>query len=179
MEERSISLSTIIICGVIALLSAIGTVVLVLCSDLEVLYKGGAIFDLVALFFAFFYLAKGYGKAQAKYYKISMLFNALNALFVTAVAANEKTKHVSIIMCAICFGLILLLALGENLGMKKSLIICLIVVFIRASGLISQYIITKNFDPVCVLVVSQLVLALMILACTLAKYEDKQARGTK
>lgn len=179
MRERKLNLSIVIVCGILALLSAIGTVSVVFGSQLNELYKFEAICDLIALALTFFYIINGYGKEYAKYYKMAMLFNALNALIVTAVAANEKTKYISIIMCAVCFGLILILALGKDLGKTKSLGLCITVVIIRAVGLISQYFEVKTFDPITILVVSQLVLSLMVLASTIAKYDDKQVRGTK
>lgn len=179
MRERKLNLSIVVVCGILALLSAIGTVTVAFSSELNELYKFEAVCDLISLGLAFFYIVNGYGKDYAKYYKLSMLFHALNALIVTAVAANEKTKYISIVMCAICFALVLVLALGKDLGAKKSLTICVIVVVIRAAGLISQYFAVKTFDPITILTVSQLVLALMILASTLAKYDDKQVRGTK
>ena len=81
------------------------------------------------------------------------------------------------ISCAICFGLLLFLALGKDNGKKVSLICCFIVIALRTMGLLFN---NNGFiDPSTVLIFSQLVLALMVTVITVAKYIDKEERGTK
>lgn len=164
--------------SVLSICCAVGIVYLTFTSNLDMLYIVESISNLLALIYAFFYLINGYKKDYATYYKVAMLVNAANALVVTALSSNENTKYISIISCAICFGAILTLALAKNLGKNTSLALCLIVVVLRTMGLISCFMANATVDIVLILLLSQLVLALVILLATIAKYVDKQERNT-
>ena len=178
MTRNSIKIYTILICG-LALISACGLVTTTLSSDLDFFYKLEAICDVIALIFAFIYFILGFKKDFASYHKIAMYFAAANALIVTVVSSNETNKYIAIAMCAVCFALVLILALAKNLGKTVSLILCAIIILIRFSGVLSYYLTVNTIDVTLTLMVSQLVLALVILVATLAKYEDKQERHAK
>lgn len=176
--RKSIKVFGIIIC-VLAVISVIGMLYMSLNSDIDTFYKVEVISDVIALLLMFVYLALGFSKDLASYYKIAMYVNAINALIVTAVASNEATKYISVISCAISFGCIFTLAIAKNLGKKVSLILCSIVLALRLLGLISCYLSMGRVDITIIVLLSQNVLALVVLAATIAKYEDKALRNTK
>ena len=175
--KKSLNVFAIII-SVLSICCAIGIVYLTFSSELDALYIVESISNLLALIYAFFYLINGYKKDFATYYKIAMLVNAVNALVVTALSSNEATKYISIISCAICFGAILTLALAKNLGKNTSITLCLIVIVLRTMGIVSCFMASATLDINLILMLSQLVLALVILLATIAKYVDKQERNT-
>ena len=177
--KKRINLPVVIVLCLLSIASAFGGLIVAFSSNMGALYKVETIADLIAVSIASFYLINGYKKDFNFYYKAAMLTNALNALVVCGVSVNENTKIVSVISTALCFGLILLLALGTNLGIKMSMISCLIVVFLRISGIIAVFSgANYTFTPEVILLFTQLVLAIIITVSTYAKYVDKSLRHT-
>lgn len=175
--RKSLKIFAIIIC-ILAIASVGFMVYMAFNSDIDVFYKVEVVSNIIALLFVFEYIILGFKKDFASYYKLAMYVNAANALIVTAVASNESTKYIAIISCAICFGCILTLAVAKNLGKKMSLILCTVVILLRISGIISYYFSANTVDISLIIMISQLVLALVILVATIAKYEDKTIRHT-
>lgn len=174
---KKLNLLVVVIVAGLALACAIGEIDIVATSKLDGFYKIEGILDVFALALSLMYLVLGYQKGVAKYYKAALFVACANALVATAVSCNEATRYISVISCAICFGLLLFLALGKDNGKKVSLICCFIVIALRTMGLLFN---NNGFiDPSTVLIFSQLVLALMVTVITVAKYIDKEERGTK
>lgn len=175
--RKGLKILTVIIC-ILALLSVLGMLMMILNSDLDMIYKIEVISNAISLVFLLEYFLLGFKKDFASYYKLAMYVNAANALLVTAVSANETSKYISIISCAICFGIILTLAIAKNLGKNMSVVLCTVVIILRLSGLISYYLSTNSINFVFLTILSQLLLAIVILVATIAKYEDKALRHT-
>lgn len=173
---KKLNLLVVIIVAGLAFACALGEIDVIATSKLDGLYKLEGILDVFALALSFIYLVLGYKKGVANYYKASILIAAAHALVVTSVASNEPTKYVSIISCAICFGLLLGLAFGKNNGKKESLIICGIIVVLRVLGILFNA--NGLTDPKTLLIISQLILAITVTVITVAKYIDKDERGT-
>lgn len=167
-----------IIISVISIFCALSVMYVAINSELDILYIVETVSCLFSLLYAFVYLINGYKKDFAKYYKVAMIVNAINALVVTALSSNEATKYISIISCAICFGAITTLALAKNLGKNTSLLLCGIVIVLRTMGIISAFIAHVSMNIDLIIMLSQLVLSLVILLATIAKYVDKDERHT-
>lgn len=192
MKQRRLNLGLLIFIAVLALLTGIGLLIATSSIKLEILpgktnvflelnilYKIEAACDVLALILALVYFINGYRKDYAKYYKSAMLLNATNALIVTVLSIFENKGIVLVILCTICFGLFSALAILNSIGEKISILICIIALIIRCTGFISLY---SNFNILSIdslLILARIVLALITLIATIAKYDDKKARGTK
>ena len=140
---------------------------------------------MVALFCGFFYAFNGYKKDAAKYYKLFMniclltyFSSTLSDLFymddfrVNWTMVGTYAAFLRVIPIA-------LLAFVKDFGKKKSLICANLVflftlfIFVRALIVYSQYFSLIVMD------LSQLALSAIVVVFAVAKYKDKEARGTK
>lgn len=179
-KENKFYTAALIFSCLLLILSVIGVGKVVVSHSVNGMYLVGAIFVLVSLIFALYYISYGYSKNLALLYKTSIALATINALIVTAVSVNEDMEYLPIIFCTLCFGLYMVLLFAEDLGKTKSYVFASLIVIIRASGLISNVIAFKSItNDYVILVVAQLALAIMVLVSISAKYIDKTNRNTK
>ena len=139
--------------------------------------------EIAALAFGIYYSIAGYKKDSAKYYKIYLCLFALScivSIINTILSINGKMNITSIIfiiaLVVMTIGSIAL-AFVSNLGRNKSLAIaytilaCSFVMFI-------QPLLTGNFAIVLKTSLSYLALAYITYFFVIAKYKDKENRGS-
>ena len=150
--------------------------------------------DLIILGFGFFYFLNGYKKDAAVFYKYYTLLFAfrifLSIISVEALfdATGVGGFSLKILTALLPYTPVLILALVKDLGKKKSLalsgsvfawyLLCFVVTIVAAAG--------NTFDSVLVLLkamsiiksATMFVFAALLLVMTIAKYQDKDARGT-
>lgn len=152
-----------------------------------------AVVEFLALVFSVLYYVFGFRKDAAKFYKLFMLFYASTYLVELLAAIIGKSElsvltdaSTTIIFSMILYGNTLLLAVSKDLGKKASLGLCIAGVVCYALPLAGCAV--PGFMPFdtpvlwlscLILFASHFVLALNALIMTLAKYKDKEMRGTK
>ena len=180
-DKRKLSPVLIWISGILTVASAALLIRLLIKENVSFVHVVEIVSDIVASAVAFFYICRGYTKEYAEEYKTCMLIAAINALAVAVIATTEKTSIISLVMCIIAFGDIVILAFGKDLGKKKSTICCIVLVLIRLAGFIASFIPSDGgaiLNPARTLIIAQIALAILISLVTYAKYLDKDARGT-
>lgn len=151
---------------------------------------------LAALVATAWYAIKGYTKAEAKAYKIMMLFCAAASwLCIVPHMYNYdaiNNRPIGSILCtlgyALSFGLYIILALVQDLGKRKSNIISAVIFMIYLAVLVSCLILRPGaiiadgtrFDSMRIYRhITMLTLAINSGICLYFKYRDKEARGSK
>ena len=153
--------------------------------------------ELLALVFSVLYFFFGYKKDAAKYYRLFMLFYAFTyvaeifaGIFeyknTGTIGVTQKVSY-TIIVSMILYGNALILAVGNNIGKTASYILCGINIFAYALPVLAVVIPgleIVSFESRAVasasiiLYVTWLILAFNALLMTIAKYHDKDLRGT-
>lgn len=177
MKKERINAGILIINAFLALVCAIGIVYSTVYSELDMYYLVESMCAVVSILFTLIYLIHGFRKSYSEYYTAAMYINAFNAIVVSAVSINEAIRYIPTISCTLAFGCILVLAVAKDLGKTKSYVLSSIVVVCRVLGLSTLFV--EGITPITLLVISQLVLAVIILICTIAKYNDKEIRKQK
>ena len=144
------------------------------------------VLDVLALLFALFYILYGYTKNAAGYYKTFgylYLASRLICAFKTFsgpinITANNSKLFNSVSICII-IALLLVLVFAKNLGKKKSLILCGVIVAFEAILFIIIYNEIGAFNLGAKLKLADLDLACLYGILTYAKYLDKTERGAK
>lgn len=150
-----------------------------------------SIFHVLAMCSGFLYLSKGYGKAQAGYYKafilfvalslaISMLSNLLSIFSGTEAMSTNTASIIRFVLVLTMFILLMVLAFAKDLGKQKTwtiyyALLAISIVFLCLS------IIGLSSAPAVVRLIFQLTRLLSIATIGIAiysKYADKDARGT-
>lgn len=159
-------------------------------SESVVLIKTVSVLSILACLAALYYGLSGYRKNAASSYKLYMILYALALLMCTINRGFylEGTLSAVTIGCmAVQFACIAIIIVAENLGEKKSLILCGIVAafsvaafvvclfmspgFLRGGGVSGTVAVIRSG--------SNNHLAFLTLTLTVAKYKDKDLRGTK
>ncbi len=145
---------------------------------------------IVSCALAVIYGLKGFGKDAAKFYKLFMVFAFLTyQLAVCAVGINLNGVFAGVLVGFNCLtaSIVLALMLSRDLGKKLSMAFCWIICAITFAEAIAMFIVypgvlhggtlegTIAFFRSC----SNFFIAEMIFSMTMAKYQDKTARGTK
>ncbi len=148
------------------------------------------IFSILAIIVAFYYSIMGYGKIASKAYRIYMLLLAI-VVWTDIVRHAMHLKGVPVAYAvgglSIQFACLVVIALAENLGKKKSYTLCWIVLaiaiinfmiafifspgFARGGGIINTIRVVRTGSDVLLIFIAYLI--------TIAKYKDKEMRGTK
>lgn len=150
--------------------------------------------DLLILGFGFFYFINGYKKDAASFYKYyTLLFAFRIFLSVISVDALFDVNGIGgfplkILMALLPYTPVLILALVKDLGKKKSFtlsgivfawyFLCLVAtIVISASGSLNVLAMLNTMN----LIKSgtMVVFSALLVVMTIAKYQDKDARGTK
>ena len=134
---------------------------------------------IACLVFAGFYILGGYTKNAAKYYKVYGVLLAIKYFAGILSGSTKSRTPFGTAVITLSLVIVLVLLLSENLGKTKSLVLCGLLVILRAVILlppIIKGIISINF------IITNLVnidLACLYGIMTYAKYLDKAERGTK
>ena len=132
--------------------------------------------SMVSLALAAYYIADGYTKDAAKYYKVFAGFFSVASLAVFVSAALRADSPVASLTSGVTFVLIATLFLGKNMGKFTSLLLCAFAALIRVAGLALT--LAFSLDPmVIVRTAIPLLLTLLLWLMTYAKYLDKADRG--
>ena len=137
-----------------------------------------AVFIILAMMAAAYYMLGGYSKNAAKYYKVFAAFAALSGLVTLITTCLNGNGALFVICDAIVFAIILYMTFSLNQGKKRSLSFCGIAVVLRVVGLIAFLVVGNASGVVVMRYVSYIILACLLGIMTFAKYVDKDARGT-
>lgn len=137
--------------------------------------------EILALLFALFYILYGYTKNAAGYYKVFGYLYLLSRIsdFIKIISSNRKVGIFTYIFWSIVTISLLVLVFGKNLGKKKSLILCGVIVLIGVIGIFYVYNQTGAFHLGAKIRLLDLDLACLYGILTYAKYLDKESRGAK
>ena len=190
MNETKKSRVPLIILNFIAAAFGVAANVYVLLSkEASVFTKIGAAVVILALGASLLYLFNGYKKNAAGYFKLYMCLFAMAQLvstFATVYSAPNGQSLISVAFPALTYGPILVLALVENLGKKRSYLVCAFVVaaYLTASVLILVMVpglLAGGTEAGTLCLIrsgTTLLLAIIMSMMIVAKYRDKEERGT-
>ena len=157
-------------------------------SDADVPLMVGALLSMIAMCSSLMYVFYGYKKNVSSYFRGFMFTYALSQLagIVIASGSSDGTGLGALLVGAI-YGPLLVLALASDLGKKKSLILCAVVVVLQLGVFVGAVITTPGLirggTPLGTLYMMrahmQFTLAVSMTLMTVAKYTDKAIRGTK
>ena len=166
----------------------VGSIFTLAAQDANGFMKLTAVFGLIALISALVYVFLGYKKSAADFFKgfmyIYMLSTFTNILNTAMAELTDFQSASGIVFSSAIFGLLLILAIGRDMGKVKSFILCGIVIAISLAVLLGSL----GTMPLSGSLLNRLfawrALTDVILAATTglmvyAKYADKTARGTK
>lgn len=155
-------------------------------GEMGVLSYVSALVMSVALIIAIIYIINGYGKKDAKLYKLFLLFFAIATLIdislsATAGVYTSAYTALNAVLLAVSFGAICTLYFAKDLGERTSknlalaplvlnIIILLIAIF-AYRGLMLLF-------SICLFSVRHIILGAVLYISVKSKYEDKEARGT-
>ena len=139
-----------------------------------------------AMICAFVYAQKGYSKEAAGFYKAMMAFYALSSVFPIVTFIRTSGFGLAVLESIIKVVLLLVLAFGKDLGKRNTWILYSIVfVFeiihaplanmVTDSSTYSQVVLGSLINSA----ISRLVIAGLLGLCIVAKYRDKEIRGSK
>ena len=177
--------NAVLIFNLMFILPGIGVCIMLLVNPAATLaVQSGGVAALLSLLAAFFYTIKGFSKKQAWAHKLFLGFFAL-AVILTQIGRQTRPDIFGIVLSAITVVLLLLLLCGKNIGFRRSLLLCVILVVIGVL-LILHLILTdpgigRYGDPHSNLLLTWATAdtALSVLSGTLtfSKYIDKVDRG--
>lgn len=162
-----------------AALIAIAIVLKAICIGIGTsLSKVDSIICILALMFGLLYSLNGYKKDAAKNYKAFMyLYFISNAFALTAPLAIEVDALI-LVSNIIMFVLVFILTFIQNLGVKKSTNVSMVILIITIIKFL--YAVVKLGDSLSIYSgFSSLALSCVLCVFVSAKYKDKASRGTK
>ena len=175
MEKKSPAQITVLVAGFVLLLAAVAASIYVISMDeSSLIVKICAGVTTVALLSAFAYLAMGATKNQASFYKLILLAFSLSEFGIVGLSSTAGVEVN--LLNALCYGLVLILAVRENLGRTLSEIFCGAVVTLRIVAVVLSFKATSDLHSFHA--AAELVLAIVLLVCVVGKYRDKALRGT-
>ena len=143
-----------------------------------ILIKIDSIACLLALISGLVYCLNGYKKDVAKYYKAFMILYLISNISSIAMSILHASNIILIIANAVIIICVAFLALGKDLGEKKSNSFALVVLAINAIKLIYNIVANPTVGTVRGGITS-LILACILCMFVSAKYADKASRGAK
>lgn len=172
LREAGVINGILMICVLIAQLLGIGA------FEHGIMDSAAMICALLAYASGICYTFKGYEKRAANFYKLFMLLYALSAVCTAAVALEGGFGGVNaavIAIDALCFLGVLLLALGLDLGKRRSTVLALVIFGLYAASLLLT--LTMSATPAAVInAVQILVIAGNGVVLVVAKYLEKTDR---
>lgn len=145
------------------------------------------ILNIVALLCGLYYIATGYKKSSANFYKIFMYLYAFEAIYATlsCIITCSNDVNAFVFILEILFNvfhvlLVSCLAFIKNLGKKASIRLAEInVICAIASVILFGIIIVKDISLFLDLYLGSILVAILALVFVIAKYENKGNRGAK
>ena len=192
--QKKLSLPVLIVNGILIVAAFAASMYVIFMESAPMFQRIYSAIDLLILGFGFFYFINGYKKDAASFYKYyTLLFAFRIFLSIISVDALFDVNGIGgfplkILMALLPYTPVLILALVKDLGKKKSFtlsgivfawyFLCLVAtIVISASGSLNilAMLNTMNIIKNATMVVFSALLVVM----TIAKYQDKDARGTK
>lgn len=171
--------------SILLVVSLVSTIYAMSVSVLSPVYFAFYLLCIASIISAFVYATKGYKKDAAKYYKAYFLLYGLCTLtsVVSAVSATIQGDFLKVYTNEIILALVaidaLVLALGKNLGEKKSTGLALALLVLQFISSIRIFIVYSGNTLLYITYFTRIVLACIACTFVAAKYADKEARGTK
>lgn len=139
---------------------------------------------IVAIVASLIYLIYGYKKSAAIYYKITMgLLTLAQALDVINIMNTTITPLSSCLLQVLALILMTIIATAKDMGEKNTTILVLLLVTLRIAslGIVIYHLPMMSTERVNILTtsLSNLLFAGTVGLMAMAKYEDKEARGSK
>ena len=164
----------------------VGNIMTITSEGTDTFLRVSGIFGCVALVAAFYYIVMGYSKDQAWAFKYFVGCSTFSVLFDLIGISSYENCTLPIAMIAVGFGLMIVIALGKDLGKRNSLLIgiLMMVVFVIAAVSISiLWPATQNGESqegtiALVRILSDFVQSIILVELTFAKYIDKENRKT-
>ena len=160
------------------------TILMMVSSVTSTVLQVAGVITLIALLFALLYTLKGFSKKQAWAHKLFLLFSILAVLSLCWGTAPYHSVFYRVI-AAIAALLLLALLLGKNLGFRKSIGLCAVLIAVYVVLLLRVILTDPNIgaagDPASNLLMNSIVAALNLSVLTgtitFSKYVDKIERG--
>ncbi len=191
--QKKLSLPVLIVNGILIVAAFAASMYVIFMESAPMFQRIYSAIDLLILGFGFFYFINGYKKDAASFYKYyTILFAFRIFLSIISVDALFDVNGIGrfplkILMALLPYTPVLILALVKDLGKKKSLalsgsvfawyFLCLVATIIGSAS--------ARFDVLAMLNTMNLiksatlvVFSALLLVMTIAKYQDKDARGT-
>ncbi|MBQ0015334.1 MAG: hypothetical protein KBS82_08475 [Oscillospiraceae bacterium] len=192
--QKKLSLPVLIVNGILIVAAFAASMYVIFMESAPMFQRIYSAIDLLILGFGFFYFINGYKKDAASFYKYyTLLFAFRIFLSVISVDALFDVNGIGgfplkILMALLPYTPVLILALVKDLGKKKSFtlsgivfawyFLCLVAtIVISASGSLNVLAMLNTMN----LIKSgtMVVFSALLVVMTIAKYQDKDARGTK
>ena len=192
--QKKLSLPVLIVNGILIVAAFAASMYVIFMESAPMFQRIYSAIDLLILGFGFFYFINGYKKDAASFYKYyTLLFAFRIFLSIISVDALFDVNGIGgfplkILMALLPYTPVLILALVKDLGKKKSFtlsgivfawyFLCLVAtIVISASGSLNVLAMLNTMN----LIKSgtMVVFSALLVVMTIAKYQDKDARGTK
>lgn len=192
--QKKLSLPVLIVNGILIVAAFAASMYVIFMESAPMFQRIYSAIDLLILGFGFFYFINGYKKDAASFYKYyTLLFAFRIFLSIISVDALFDVNGIGgfplkILIALLPYTPVLILALVKDLGKKKSFtlsgivfawyFLCLVAtIVISASGSLNVLAMLNTMN----LIKSgtMVVFSALLVVMTIAKYQDKDARGTK
>lgn len=131
----------------------------------------------ISLVFALIYISFEYKKNVSLFYKLFIGFYTVSQLFKFP-SAIKMGGLFEVILIAITFGMLCVLLIALNLGKWKSLSLACVVVVCSVCHLVKMFVSPTGKNAMNLGGIAYFVLSVVLLMVILAKYIDKDERGT-
>jgi len=139
--------------------------------------QAAVLLRIAALIYAALYILTGHSKTNAASYKIFGYVFALAQIAGLAAASSRGAAYTSLLLSALILALILILTVSKDLGKSNSLTLCgvlFLLTVLHSVMMIGSFGVSALGGQLV-----KLLLALLYDLMTVAKYQDKAARGSK
>ena len=191
--QKKLSLPVLIVNGILIVAAFAASMYVIFMESAPMFQRIYSAIDLLILGFGFFYFINGYKKDAASFYKYyTLLFAFRIFLSIISVDALFDVNGIGgfplkILMALLPYTPVLILALVKDLGKKKSFtlsgivfawyFLCLVAtIVISASGSLNVLAMLNTMNLI--KSATMVVFSALLVVMTIAKYQDKDARGT-
>lgn len=156
-------------------------------SEATLWMRIGGIAAALALLSAGYYLLVGYSKNASRYYKVFVALFSISQLETVIGTGIGSGVPWAVICAAVALGLILAMFIGENLGKTLSITLCILNIAFCVAGIVFSASLHPGValggnaygTQMALRNIEQILLSVLLLVITAAKYIDKEKRGTK
>lgn len=191
--QKKLSLPVLIVNGILIVAAFAASMYVIFMESAPMFQRIYSAIDLLILGFGFFYFINGYKKDAASFYKYYTLLFAFR-IFLSVISADALFDvngigkfPFKILMALLPYTPVLILAIVKDLGKKKSLalsgsvftwyFLCFIATIIGSTSARFDALATLNTMNL-IKSATLVVFSALLLVMTIAKYQDKDARGT-